>query len=71
MSQVRRAPLDLFLWLSDNLNVNESQTFLNSKLVVTPLRKQSVEISDILTWVEAFTIYSLVLCAYVSPIQME
>ena len=51
--------------LPDNLKVNESetQTFLEGKLVVAPARRRTVEIQDILTWVEAFTIYCLVLCA--------
>ena len=51
--------------LPDNLKVNESetQTFLEGKLMVAPARKRTVEIQDILTWVEAFTIYCLVLCA--------
>ena len=51
--------------LPDNLKANESetQTFLEGKLVVAPARKRIVEIQDILTWVEAFTIYSIVLCA--------
>ena len=51
--------------LPDNLKANksETQTFLEGKLVVAPARKRIVEIQDILTWVEAFTIYSIVLCA--------
>ena len=51
--------------LHDNLKANksETQTFLEGKLVVAPARKRIVEIQDILTWVEAFTIYSIVLCA--------
>ena len=51
--------------LPDNLKANESetQTFLEGKLVVAPARKRIVEIQDILTWVEAFTIYSIILCA--------
>ena len=51
--------------LPDNLKANESetQTFLEGKLMVTPARKRIVEIQDILTWVEAFTIYSIELCA--------
>ena len=51
--------------LPDNLKANESetQTFLEGKLVVAPARKRIVKIQDILTWVEAFTIYSIVLCA--------
>ena len=39
------------------------QTFLDEKLVITPSRKRVTEINDILTWVEAFTIYSLILCS--------
>ena len=31
--------------------------------MVTPARKRIVEIQDILTWVEAFTIYSILSCA--------
>ena len=31
--------------------------------MVAPARKRIVKIQDILTWVEAFTIYSIVLCA--------
>ena len=50
----------------DNLKANESemQTFLEQKLVVAPTRKRIVKIQDILTWVEAFTIYSIVFCAF-------
>ena len=57
--------MELVDLLPDNLKVNESetQTFLEGKLVVAPARKRTVEIQDILTWVEAFTIYCLVLCA--------
>ena len=51
--------------LPDNLKSNktETQTFLDGKLVVTSTYWPTVEIQDVLTWVEAFTIYSLVLCA--------
>ena len=50
--------------LPDNLKIKETepQMFLGDKLVVVPARRQTMEIQDILTWVEAFTIYSLVLC---------
>ena len=50
--------------LPDNLKITEpeNQTFLDGKIVVAPARRRSIEIQDILTWVEAFTIYSLVLC---------
>ena len=57
--------VDLVDLLPDNLKANESetQTFLEGKLVVALARKRIVEIQDILTWVEALTIYSIVLCA--------
>ena len=43
--------VDLADLLPDNLkeNENEMQTFLEGKPVVTPSKKRSVEISDILT----------------------
>jgi len=40
----------------------EPHTFLDGKLLVSQKRRL-VEISDILTWTEAFTIYQMVLCA--------
>lgn len=52
--------------LLHNLKANE--TFLEGKLVVTPSKKCSVEISGILTWAEAFSSYSLVL--QFSPLQV-
>ena len=57
--------VDLADLLPDNLKANESETqmFLEGKLVIASARKRIVEIQDILTWVEAFTIYSIVLCA--------
>ena len=57
--------VDLVDLLQDNLKVNENemQTFLEGKLVVTPSKKSSVEISDILSWVKAFFIHCLVLCS--------
>ena len=66
---VTKITTGLFVELADllpcNLKANESetQTFLEGKLVVALARKRIVEIQDILTWVEAFTIYSIVLCA--------
>ena len=57
-----------FVDLADLLLVNlravdqEPHTFLDGKLLVSQKRRL-VEISDILTWTEAFTIYQMVLCA--------
>ena len=57
-----------FVDLADLLSANlcavdqEPHTFLDSKLLVSQ-KRQLVEILDILTWTEAFTIYQMVLCA--------
>ena len=40
----------------------EPHTFLDGKLLVSQKRRL-VEISDVLTWTEAFTIYQMVLCS--------
>lgn len=50
--------------LVDNLKANEPETqmFLEGKLVVALARKRTIEIQDILTWIEPFTIYCIVLC---------
>lgn len=50
--------------LAENLREQKSKplTYLGGKLVVSPVRKQVVEITDILTWVGAFTIHSWVFC---------
>jgi len=52
--------------LPDNLMINETETqkFLDGKLVVVPARRRRKEFQNILTWVEVFTIYSLVHYAY-------
>ena len=49
--------------LPDNLKMedSESRTHFEGKLLVTPSKKRAVEITDIVTWVEAFSIYMLVL----------
>ena len=51
--------------LPNNLKMadSESRTYSEGKLLVTPSKKRAVEITDIVTWVEAFSIYMLVLCA--------
>ena len=41
----------------------ELQTFLDGRLVVSSSKRRQVEIKDILTWTEAFTIFQKVLCA--------
>ena len=35
----------------------EPHTYLDGKLLVAPAKKRVVEITDILTWIQAFTIY--------------
>ena len=58
-----------FVELADLLTVNlraveqEPQTFLDGKLLVSNAKCRQVEIKDILTWTEAFTIFQLVLWA--------
>ena len=58
-----------FVDLTNLLTVNlraveqEPQTFLEGKLLVSNAKCRKVEIKDILTWTEAFTIFQLVLCA--------
>ena len=58
-----------FVELADLLTVNlraveqEPQTFLEGKLLVSNAKRRQVEIKDILSWTEAFTIFQLVLCA--------
>ena len=56
--------MDLADLLSANLRTaeHEPQTFLDGKLVVSNKRRV-VEIQDILTWTEAFTIFQMVMCA--------
>ena len=50
--------------LSDNFKAQEAepQTYLEGKFLVTSHKKQVVEITDIVTWIEAFSIFCLVLC---------
>lgn len=58
-----------FVELADLLSPNlravdqEPQTFLDGKLLVSKKRRL-VEIADILTWTEAFTIFQMVLCTF-------
>ena len=48
----------------DNIRAQEieSQAFLEGKLVVSGSKKRVVEIADIVTWIEAFTIFCMILC---------
>ena len=57
-----------FVELADLLSINlraveqEPQTFLEGKLLVSKSKRRQVEITDILTWTEAFTIFQMVTC---------
>ena len=58
-----------FVELADLLSVNlravelEPQAFLEGKLLASKSKRRQVEIDDILTWTEAFTIFQMVTCA--------
>ena len=56
--------VDLADLLPDNIRAQEiePQVFLEGKLVVSGSKKRVVEIADIITWIEAFTIFSMILC---------
>ena len=55
-----------FVELADLLSVNirakdqEPQAYLDGKILAAPKRRQ-LEIKDVLTWIEAFSIFQLVL----------
>ena len=51
--------VDLADLLSANLRLpeQEPQTYLEGKLIVSSSKRRLVEVKDILTWTEAFTIY--------------
>ena len=55
--------LDLAGLLPDNIGAQEiePQAFLKGKLVVSGSKKRVIEIADIATWIEAFTIFSMIL----------
>ena len=38
-------------------------TYLDGKLLIAPAKKRVVEITDILTWIQAFTIYQWIFCS--------
>ena len=56
--------VDLADLLPDNIRAEEVelQVFLEAKLVVSVSKKWVIEIADIVTWIEAFTIVSMILC---------
>ena len=56
--------VDLADLLPDNIHVLEivPQAFLEGKLVVSGSKKRVIEIADIVTWIEAFIIFSMILC---------
>ena len=55
--------VDLADLLPDNIRAQEiePQAFLEGKLVVSGPKKPVIEIADIVTWIEAFTIFSMIL----------
>ena len=55
--------IDLADLLAENLKAQEiePQTFLDEKLLLTSSKKRIQEITDIVTWVEAFTVYLWIL----------
>ena len=57
--------IDLADMVAKNLKAQETepQTYLDGKLLATSSKKQIQEIADIVTWVEAFTVYSWILCS--------
>ena len=61
--------VDLADLLPDNIQAHEieSQAFLEGKLVVSGSKKRVVEIADIVTWIEAFTIFCMILCHTFPP----
>ena len=55
--------VDLVDLLPDNIRAQEiePQAFLEGKLVVSGPKKPVIEIADIVTWIEAFTIFYMIL----------
>ena len=51
--------------LAENISVQEAKprTYLDGKLLVAFAKKRVVEITDILTWIQAFTIYQWIFCS--------
>ena len=57
--------IDLADLLAENLKAQETepQTYLDGKILVTSSKKRIREITDIVTWVEALTVYLWILCS--------
>ena len=51
--------------LAENIRAQEAEphTYLNDKLLVAAAKKRVGEIIDILTWIQAFTIYQWIFCS--------
>ena len=56
--------VDLADLLPDKIQAQEikAHVFLEGKLVVSGSKKRVVEIADMVTWTEAFTIFCMILC---------
>ena len=57
--------IDLADLLAENLKGRETepQTYLDGRLLVTSSKNRIQEITDIVTWIEAFTVYLWILCS--------
>ena len=51
--------------LAENIRTQEAEphTYLDVKLLVAPAKERVVEITNILTWIQAFTIYQWIFCS--------
>ena len=58
--------------LAENLKAQETepQTYLDGELLVTSSKNRIQEITDIVTWIEAFIVYSWILSVQCSSIQV-
>ena len=45
------------------VELGKPHTYLDGKLLIAPAKKRVVEITDILTWIQAFTIYQWIFCS--------
>ena len=51
--------------LAENIRAQEAEphTYMDGKLLVAPARKTVVEITDIITWIQALTMYQWIFCS--------
>ena len=51
--------------LAENIRAQEAEphTYLDGKLLVAPAKKTVVEITDIITWIQALTMYQWIFCS--------